>query len=115
MTLTFDEARSLLERCRQGDVREPVFVMRCLKETYSAASGDEREVLNRVLRHWLLSGSPADRWDALFLTDEFHIHENVDALRRLTQKLAGQTDPGAPYELERADRIIRNMNPSAPP
>jgi hypothetical protein len=49
------------------------------------------------------------RFDALALIDDFRIAKAMPALRALAGRLASSRLPGAPYELLKVDRILRDL------
>jgi len=62
-----------------------------------------------VLTEWVQSEDENVRFDALALIDGFRIAKAMPALRALAGRLASSDAPGAPYELQKVDRILRGL------
>jgi hypothetical protein len=107
--MTVEEARLLLERNREDfGGKDPGNAMVSLRRVYSEARPADRVVLNCVIREWLESDDVADRFDALFLTSEFQIVQNLDLVSRI---IPGVTDPAsvAAHERKKYDRIATEL------
>jgi hypothetical protein len=77
-----------------------------LKGWYQRLDDRDRAQANRVIADWLLSETEAKRFDAVALVRGFRITEAVPALRELSQRLALQSTPGAPFEREKVDTLL---------
>lgn len=80
---------------------------------YQKFDAEERSMANQVLIEWALSDSEKVRFDALVLINDFHIVSAIPALRELAIRLESTNTPGAPYELKKVERIIRNLDEQA--
>jgi hypothetical protein len=111
MSMTKQEARELLERSREDDDggKNPGNALLMLRRVFERASPEERAVLNDVIREWLSSKSEADRLDGAFLTGEFRIVQNLDLIKKLRAEAERRTDPPAPYERAKYDRVAAGL------
>lgn len=107
--MTYDEAMELMQGCRDGDDREPSPILQCLKRLYDSSSDADRLALNEVVRTWLLSLDPKEHYDALFLTSECFIVENLDIIRQLRDDAELREDPAAPYEWSNYNRLAGRL------
>jgi hypothetical protein len=69
---------------------------------------------SRVLAEWSLSTNVGKRFDALAIVDEYRVSEAVPALRELANRLEMSAEPGAPFELQKVNRIVSSLNMGAP-
>ena len=81
-----------------------------LRSLYKKFDADERLMADQVLGEWVLSEQEKIRFEALVLIDDFKIVTTTPALRKLTDRLELSTQPGAPYELKKVNRIIESIN-----
>lgn len=113
--MNLDEFRIEMESFRQAVDNEAM----ALKDSYLALDRlhglyrkfdfEERAKADQVLAEWLLSEDEGLRFDALALTDDFKIVQTMSALRQLASRLASSTKPGAPFELQKVNRIIEDL------
>ena len=64
---------------------------------------------DQVLAEWALSDDEALRFDALALIDDFKIANEIPVLQKLANRLASSSAPGALYELQKVDRILKDL------
>jgi hypothetical protein len=76
---------------------------------YGGFDDRERALANEVLNEWALSEDENLRFDALALIDEFKISEAIAALKTLALRLAASEAPGAPFELQKVDRLVAEL------
>lgn len=76
---------------------------------YRGLSAADRELADRVLAEWVLSDEEAKRFDAVALIREFHVLTAAPALRELAHNLARSSDPGAPFEREKVEGVLREL------
>lgn len=107
--MTRDEALALLQRCRQGDERDPYPILMRMKSVLAAASATEQGVLNGVVREWLMSDDPKERFDGAWLTDELRIVANLDLVRELRDEAESRDDPAAPYDWSKFNEIAGRL------
>lgn len=80
-----------------------------LHALYRKFDSVERVMADQVLAEWVLLDDEAVRFDALALIDDFKIANATRALKQLASRLALSSAPGAPYELQKVDRIIADL------
>ena len=80
-----------------------------LHSLYRKFDADERTMADQVLAEWALSEDENLRFDALALIEDFKIAGVVPTLQLLAIRLTSSSAPGAPYELKKVHRIIRNL------
>lgn len=81
-----------------------------LHAVYRACDAEERAMADQILGEWALSDDEQFRFDALTLIDDFQIRTAVPVLRELVARLASTSTPGAPYEQQKVNRIIRDLS-----
>ena len=95
-----DEARSL---------KNSYITLERLLGLYRKFDVTECRMADQVLVEWVLSEDEGLRFDALALIDELKIASALPALYNLIARLTASTAPGAPYESEKAHRIIARL------
>jgi hypothetical protein len=80
-----------------------------LRSLYRKFDAEERKLADQVLSEWTLSDDDNVRYDALVLIGEFRIMSALPALQKLSARLRGSKAPGAPYELQKVDRILKDL------
>jgi len=114
--MTYEEFRQEMESYRRdadADAsarKDSQLVLDRLHALYLKFDASEQAMANRVLAEWALSGDEGMRFDALALIDEFKIRQAIPALNELAQRLGSSKAPGAPYELEKAKRIVADLS-----
>jgi hypothetical protein len=73
---------------------------------YERLDARERLLADGVLADWIVSDDEAKRWDALALVRAYKITSAMAALRELEGKLERSSDPSAPYEWAKVNRLI---------
>lgn len=96
-----DEAKSL---------KDSFSVVLKLSAMYRKLDNEERNFADRVLAEWVLSKDECLRFDALALIDDFKVLESLPALEELAKRLYSSCTPGAPYELQKVNRIIKKFS-----
>jgi uncharacterized protein with von Willebrand factor type A (vWA) domain len=86
-------------------------VQKRLLQLYNRFDTHERLMANEVLSEWALSVDEATRFDALGLIKDLKIVAAVPSLRKLVERLGKELSPGAPFELEKVERIIAEITP----
>lgn len=76
---------------------------------YNKCDQEERMMGDQVLAEWALSEDEKVRFDALALIDDFGIATALPSLRKLAERLALSRTPSAPYELQKVQRIMRDL------
>jgi hypothetical protein len=106
--MTRDEARELLERCRDQDDREPFPVLTCMKRILESYPND-RVVFNEVIRTWLVSKDSKERFDGAWLTDELCLAENIDLVHELRDQAETREDPSARFDWMKFNEIAGRL------
>src|SRR5262245_8950257 len=113
--MTLDEFRKEMEAYRDSveqeatSLKDSYLALDRLHGLYRKFDVQERAMANQVLIEWALSEDENLRFDALALIDDFRIAKAMPALRALAGRLASSRAPGAPYELQKVDRILRDL------
>lgn len=81
-----------------------------LHTLYRNLDSEERAMADQVLTEWVLSNDEGLRFDAMALIDEFKITTAAPALQDLSRRLVSIDSPGAPYELQKVDRILKGLD-----
>lgn len=77
-----------------------------MSKTYSRLGESEREQIIPLLREWLLSDEPADRFDACVIIGDNAVADLVPELRMLQDRLQNSDDVSAPYEWKAVNRTL---------
>lgn len=115
MAMKLDEFRREMEEYRRDvdeearSLKDSYLALERLQTLYRKFDADQREMADRVLAEWVVSGDEKVRFDALALIDEFRIASGITALRELADRLTTSGAPGAPYELQKVQRIMRSI------
>jgi hypothetical protein len=80
-----------------------------LHDLYRRLDPGERAMADGVLAEWALSSDENLRFDALALIDSFKITKAASALTILAKRLDTSAAPGAPFELHKVVRILRDL------
>ena len=111
--MNFEEFREEMEsywrdvNAESEKLKDSYIVPKKLHSLYLSFDPVERKMADRVLAEWALSEEESLRFDALNLIWNFKITSTVEALHQLRLRLAANsTDPGAPYELTKVNRIL---------
>jgi hypothetical protein len=113
--MTLDEFRVEMESYRQTAERDgrsfkdSQIALERLHHLYEKFNVEERALANEVLQEWVLSDEEGVRFDALALIDDFKISSAVPALKALADRLVSSGAVGAPFELHKVDRILRDL------
>ncbi len=95
-----EEARTL---------RDSYLALDRLHDLYRGFDPAERAMADQVLAEWALADDQGLRFDALALIDDFKVRGAAAALKTLAGRLATSSVPGAPYELQKVDRILKDL------
>jgi hypothetical protein len=99
--------RSVDEEARA--LKDSYLALDRLHALYGRFDAVERTMADQVLTEWALSDDEGRRFDALALIDDFKVTAAAAALKLLAGRLASSTAPGAPYELQKVDRILEDL------
>jgi len=80
-----------------------------LAAIYGRIPGLHRERVNEELLDWLESDDERLRYDALYIVGAYSIVEAIPRLRALQERLEVDSQPGAPYEWSKVNRILGNL------
>ena len=110
-----DEFRREMEAYRQAvddqakALKDSYYALDRQRARYQRLDATERVLANELLAEWVLSGDEAKRFDALALIDDFRIVSATPALRQLADRLESSSEPGAPYEWQKVNRLIGEL------
>lgn len=113
--MTLDDLRSRMNSLwasanRETDeLKDPIRALERLSGLYRNLDATERELADRVLAEWVLSHEEAKRFDAVALIREFEVTSAAPELRDLVGRLARSDDPGAPFEREKVEVLLRDL------
>ena len=93
---------------------DSVWVERRLLQLYARFDANERLLANQVFSEWAFSRDEATRFIALVMIGRFKIVTAVPSLRKLAERLSGEQSPGAPFELEKVERMITEITLASP-
>jgi len=113
--MNFREFRQEMESYRRSvdeearTLKDSYLALDKLHALYEKFDSEERAMADRVLAEWALSDDEGLRFDALALIDDFKVKTAAHTLRTLASRLATSIAPGAPYELQKVDRILNDL------
>lgn len=113
--MTLDEFRKEMWAYREATdkdanaLKESNLAWEWLHDLYRRFDAGERALADQVLREWVLSDDENVRYDALVLIGDFRIMSAMPALRELVTRLTRNKAPGAPHELQKVDRILKDL------
>lgn len=96
------------------EFKDPQIALDRLHTLYRRLDAHERAVANEVLTEWVLSDHEPKRFDAMALISDFRIAESLPSLHELISRLEQSSDPGAPFERNKAERIIVELSQNGP-
>src|SRR5258705_5889203 len=114
--MTSDELRHEMYEFREHvnaeaeERRDTYYALEQLCRFYEKSLPHERHSLNEVLFEWLLSDDEGLRFDAQALIGKFAVSDSVPTLEALAERLRRSKQPGAPYELEKVNRILNALS-----
>jgi uncharacterized protein HemX len=77
-----------------------------LSRRYAALSAEEKQAVDGLLAEWVLADDPNLRFDAIALIADHNVRSAVPSLRALAHRLEDRTDPSAPYEWAKVNRLL---------
>lgn len=80
-----------------------------LSRRYGNLSPDEKVEVDNLLAEWVLSDDGRLRFDALALIRDHSIRSSLPSLRTLQDRLERATEPSAPYEWAKVNRLIGHL------
>jgi hypothetical protein len=113
--MTLDEFRREMWAYREAAdkdasaLKESNLAWQWLRDLYRKFDAEERKLADQVLEEWVLSDDENVRYDALVLIGDFKIFRATLALRKLSARLRHSKAPGAPYEMQKVDRILNDL------
>ena len=117
--MNLDEFRREMETYRRGADeeatrrKESFLVEKQLLQLYGRFDEHERLTAHQVFAEWALSQDEATRFDALVMIRRFKIVTALPALRQLAERLRTERSPGAPFELDKVERLIIAITPAS--
>jgi len=114
--MTLDEFRREMWAYRQAAdkdanaLKESNLAWEWLRDLYRKFDAEERKLADQVLEEWVLSDDENVRYDALVLIGDFRIMRAIPVLRELAARLRHSNAPGAPYELQKVNRILNDLS-----
>jgi hypothetical protein len=114
--MTIEEMRKELGTYRDSvtteaqNLKEPEMAHEKLHQALESLDDIELKLAFEVITEWVLSDRDGVRFDALALVDDLHITQAVTSLRQLAQRLEHSKDPGAPYEIQKIQRILGRLS-----
>jgi hypothetical protein len=98
---------------RAEELRDSPSALPSLFDAYRLLDASGRAGADAVISEAVESSDETTRFDALALVREFRIKTAVPNLDRLADRLALDTSPGAPYELDKVHEILGELGASA--
>lgn len=80
-----------------------------LRDRFAQLNEEEWEEAKQVVLRWIASSDESERFDGLYLVDEFAIADALPALRQLADVCERSNEPAAPYDWAKVNRIIGRL------
>jgi hypothetical protein len=80
-----------------------------LNALYESFDAEERNLADQVIAGWALSDDEGKRFDALSLISDYAITTAAPLLAKLADRLRTTQTPGAPFELEKVEKILLSL------
>lgn len=103
------EARTLVDAGR-----DPYAPIAQLSALYRRLGTDDQAVVDGLITADLNSDDSGMRYDAMWLIREFKIRSAIPVLQTLATRLASSSEVGAPFEIEKIERLIGALTDSDP-
>jgi hypothetical protein len=91
-------------------MKDSYVVLKRLYSLFRKFNSEERIIANEVLAEWVLSDDEGLRFDAMALIHEFRIATTAPTLQKLMKRLEGSKAPSAPFEIEKIERLLTNLD-----
>ena len=117
--MTFDEFRDEMNAHWQSTDKEarsrkdPHISLERLIALYGKFDADERRMADQVLTEWVLSEDEGLRFDARVLIDHQKIIVAIPALEERAKALTSIATPGAPFELQAINCLLKKLGGDA--
>jgi hypothetical protein len=92
-----------------SSLKDPYIALERLHAVYEKFNQDERTMADQVFCEWVMSEDEGLRFDALALIDHFKVREAAAALQRLEYRLSQSNVPGAPFERDKVNRVLGEL------
>jgi hypothetical protein len=92
-----------------NEFKDSMRALERLSGFYRSLDDRERDLANRVFAEWALNDDEAKRFDAVALIRQFQIASAEPELRELVARLDRSDDPGAPFESEKVEALLRDL------
>jgi hypothetical protein len=86
-----------------------------LSRRYRDLPAEDKQAVDGLLAEWVLADDPKLRFDAIALVGDHHIQSAVPSLRELARRLEDGTDPSAPYEWAKVNRLLGRLTGATEP
>jgi hypothetical protein len=86
-----------------------------LSRRYRDLPAEDKQAVDGLLAEWVLADDPKLRFDAIALIRAHHIQSAVPSLRELARRLEDGTDPSAPYEWAKVNRLLGRLSGATEP
>jgi hypothetical protein len=91
----------------EGDeMKNPMSAVWKMTEFYRSFDAKKRFLADQFVSDWVLSDDEGARYMALSLIEDFRIQVALPNLRKLANRLSLSKEPGAPFEIEKINRIF---------
>ena len=94
---------------RAEEAKDSPSAIPALYAAYRAVGERDRPMVDAVIAEAVESDDETERFDALALVREFRIQVAKPHLERLAERLKTSDSPGASWEREKVDRILRQF------
>jgi hypothetical protein len=92
------------------DAKDSQGALSALFDRYRHLQPDERRAVDELLGEKLASPDENVRFDVLAIVGEFNIRSATPELRNLAARLGSESAPGAPFELAKVTRLLRQFD-----
>jgi hypothetical protein len=94
---------------RGAELKDSQCALEELSRLYKRLDDAELALANAVIAEWVASDDERLRFDALALIDRYAIGSAARSLEGLAVHLGVMKTPGAPYELQKVERLLKRL------
>jgi hypothetical protein len=96
------DAQAMVEKASQG-------VLIALVNLYNGLDPEEKKKADTVFAEWLGSDNERKQFDSMAMIERYKISSAINSLKGLRTKLLQRSDPGAPFDLKKVERILDKL------
>lgn len=89
--------------------KNPMLAFSAMCEMYESLTKTEREEINLLLKEWIVSPNPDERFTALALVESYSIKEAIPAMKDRIEMLKNCKIPEDPQGYNEREKILKKL------